>query len=264
MRKCYERFYDAFNGKVFRYNKSKEFNDLAYFVPMEGSKYCNCKDYQGTGLRLMLVGRAVNGWNKMNAQNKIDFITEINNQFNNNILDKAITLNAKGRLCFNPKSRYTLTRSPFWRTAKKIWEGLVRGANPAEPKWIENIVWSNLYKVSPYKTDNTSKTANPTKMMCDLQQLICRNLLKEEIEFYKPTHILLVTDWNWIADYKENSFLSVFLTHEKTEDRYVVGTAWYECCNGVKIPVVITCRPEGNNETAFVNDVLEYFRKLKE
>lgn len=253
MRKYYESLYDVFYGNGLDCNNDEA---LSFFVPLVGSKYTTCTDGCGSELRLMVIGRAVNGWNKMDVQNKKEFISAIQTQFNNNSFEEGV-YEENGKLCFNPD--YTLTRSAFWRTSRRIWVEL-SGKN--EVRWVDNIVWSNIYKVSP------SISGNPTPQMCKKQQSICKELLKKEIEFFKPTHILLVTDWNWIADYEENSFLSVFATYEKADGKYVAGTAWYECYDRYKIPVVITYRPDkrerGRTETIFVNDVLECFRKLKE
>ena len=224
-------------------------------MPLVGSKYTTCTDDCGSELRLMVIGRAVNGWNKMDVQNKKEFISAIQTQFNNNSFEEGV-YEENGKLYFNPD--YTLTRSAFWRTSRRIWVEL-SGKN--EVRWVDNIVWSNIYSFSLYIRE--SYAPNVQKATVCLQRII-----KKEIEFFKPTHILLVTDWNWIADYEENSFLSVFATYEKADGKYVAGTAWYECYDRYKIPVVITYRPDkrehGRTETIFVNDVLECFRKLKE
>lgn len=134
-----------------------------------------------------------------------------------------------------------------------MWRGL---SGQEEVRWVENIVWSNLYKVAP------KEQGNPTTGMCRVQQVICRDLLREEIELYRPTHILLVTGWNWISWGDENSFLSLFEDVKQIDEKCVVGTAYFDLNDEKKIPVVITNRPEYLKNDQYVEEVLKWFAKI--
>lgn len=58
--------------------------------------------------------------------------------------------------------------------------------------WFDRVAWSNLYKISPNKEGKNP--ANPSKRSKEWQNKIAADILKKEIEIYKPTHILFITD----------------------------------------------------------------------
>ena len=248
MKKYYKMLYEAFEGKTYRWNKKRiDFTQLGYSHPFCGEKY-----YQADNeFKFMLVGRATNGWNvEVPLSNAFDFANEMDSRVKRLGFDWICEDN--GKLC-NIEKEYYLKRSAFWRTAENVWRGLSR---LEEVRWVESIVWSNLYKVAP------AEQGNPTTSMCRVQQKICKNLLQKEIELYKPTHIILVTGLDWVEWCGEDSFISIFENSQKTEEKFVVGTAYYNLADDKKIPVVITRRPEFCQEEMFVKSVLEWFGKL--
>lgn len=261
MKKYYKEMYEAFEGKSFRFcNEYYKFNELAHFSPICGEKYFDSKDKDGKELRFMLVGRATNGWGCIDASSSDEFADKVEIKLNQYGFDWIVLKD--GKLCspsdVESKTDYLISRSSFWRTAKRIWEGLGGVFNSAEPKWMENIIWSNLYKIAPRDVPK-GKQGNPTTAMRGAQHKICKGLLQEEIETYKPTHILLETNWNWISWYGQDKFLSIFQDVQPTGNKYAVGTALYKLKNGKEIPVVITRRPEFCKEDNFVDAVIKYF-----
>ena len=250
VKKYYKMLYEAFEGKTYRCNKKRiDFTQLGYSNPFCGEKYFDdvkeCK--------LMLVGRATNGWDvKVSLESASEFAEDMERKINRQGFDWV--RECEGGLCAgSEEDPYLLSRSAFWRTAKSVWSRLSR---LEEVRWVENIVWSNLYKVAP------KDFGNPTTGMCRTQQVICKNLLREEIELYKPTHILLVTGWDWIEWGKENSFISIFEETKQTDEKYVVGTAYYKLRDCSRIPIVITNRPECLKNDKYVDEVLRWFAKI--
>ena len=59
MRQLYGRLYDTLTQIQSTYSQ-----DAVSFTAMEGCKYKSSKDIAGKDFRLMLVGRAVNGWDE--------------------------------------------------------------------------------------------------------------------------------------------------------------------------------------------------------
>lgn len=250
MRKYYKMLYEAFEGKSLRWNGSRiTFDELGYSNPFCGKKYID----DGNKCRFMLVGRATNGWDvKVSLESASEFADDMERKIDRLGFDWV--RECENGLCTGSEEvPYLLSRSAFWRTAKRVWSKL---SGVDELRWVEHIVWSNLYKVAP------KVSGNPTTGMCNIQQVICKELLKEEIELYKPTHILLVTGWNWLCWRGEDSFLSIFEDAKQTGERYVAGTAYYKLSDNSRIPVVITNRPECLKNDQYVDEVLKWFSKV--
>ena len=126
----------------------------------------------------------------------------------------------------------------------------------AEGKWMENIAWSNLCKLSP------KKGGNPGKKLQEAQRDICREILQCEIDTYKPTHILFVTGYKYWFEHFADIFENVNNYSERNVSRgsdknyvFVEATATYY--NGVK--VVVSCRPERRPKEQFVDAVVSAF-----
>lgn len=266
IKKCYEEIYNGCIGKQFKRCKEKfTLDQLSHFTAMSGPEYG-----ENGFKKMMLIGRAVNGWMKYQDINDAEDFGQksldamIKSKFSWVVQDK----NGKG-LRNGPEDDstmknesekraddyYYLDKSPFWRVAKNIFSK-VTGID-SNGKWVDYIAWSNLYKVSFYDT------GNPSWKMMKAQLSGCRNLLKQEIETYQPDFILMVVGWDWFELFNNGSiFQSVkFIDRNKykgndTNGVYVEATAVY--VSGTKeIPVIITCRPEFRDETKFVEDVLK-------
>ncbi len=180
-------------------------------------------DYEQSKFRLMYVGRAVNGWEFDWHKDSLEGLTEqvFSHGFNMwNISDNPI----------QPEG-YNFNRSPFWQLCHKLMD--IQGESSS---WSSRVAWSNLFKVAPYKTGNPdSKTM--------LKQLpACINLIKEEINLYKPSHIVFVTDtwWMWPWNLTDLSFADELgITLDFESETTIVGKGVY---NNSKI--VVTKRPE--------------------
>lgn len=150
----------------------------------------------GSNKKIMVVGRAVNGWEKTKFDNK-DF---------DSVYDEAIKC-FKNKEQFDPmdwvnkawkrneKNRYNTARSAFWRVIRSF---VIEHTECPEDSsmWASNIVWSNLYKVSPVAR------GNPSDKLKELQLDQCVELLKLEIDFYNPDIVLFITD-TWFNKFSE-------------------------------------------------------------
>lgn len=226
-------------------------DDSAVFVSMKGKCYSQDKD-----VRLMVVGRAPNGWDydQLCYDNPEAFGNSAEEVFNNDSRFMWVTEN---------EEKYSLSASTFWRVIKRI---LVELTNEDSIDWYENIIWSNLYKVAKQERVNgkTIKNLNPNTTMCRLQYEVCKKILCKEIEIYSPTHILFITDYkDWIADknhHGEMSFEKNLLSVKQTGDMYVEAIG--NVIGKDKIKVIITKRPDalkkGETEIEYVREVLKY------
>lgn len=244
----YTNFFEIFGERLTSQNNDEQ---LAPFVVAKG------KNYSAQKIRLMIVGRAVNGWTSFNADNAQEFGTKAVHEYHKDIFESWLYLR-NNILWSRHSAGYSLNRSAFWRTSRAIWSRLSDQA--PEGRWVDNIVWSNLYKVSP------KGSGNPSSRLCAQQAYLCRELLAEEIATFAPTHILLVTGWEgWFFHAKDKyDFSQVFADVQKSDehDGIVEGVAFFPHPSGKKIPSVVTCRPEVKNETLFTEKVINTFQEL--
>lgn len=182
---------------------------------MEGCKYKSSKDIAGKDFCLMLVGRAVNGRDEYRGTGtnaKERFITS---SIQNLLNDPAALTHGKDRFewiavdaehniarnCVrggidkepSEVGDYRLSR-PFWGYSKEIWDTLYGAATSWQERWYQKIVWTNLYKIAP------RKGGNPSEAWRKMQREACAQLLRAEIVFFNPTHILFVTGTMQTAD----------------------------------------------------------------
>jgi len=272
-KKAYEHLYKAVYESTRK--KYKETN-LSPFIAMKGKNYDRLKDDSSdSNIRLMLVGRATNGWGQfVDCSSKHSFTETAANLFMSSIrfetewkmeatstnpyskYESATKIDANG----NPIiEKYYLSRSAFWSSAAEVWCKLNHISNC--PNWYDNIVWNNMYKVAPYEN------GNPSTNLIYTQAPSCVEILKEEIRLLNPTHILMVIDKSWISwsSYDKimfdfmNSFeniLPVPGTIENNQD--IVQDAFLSN----KRKVIITCRPETISRSKYSNAVIETFSKM--
>lgn len=207
------------------------------------------KSYQQ---ELMVIGRAVNGWNnKINtnqaAANKIveekiltklredkeDFLSWVTGIYNG-----SIGLEIK----YNPK------RSQFWSNIKEICLHFNIGD---DSDWGENIVWSNLYKIAPHAG------RNPKSRLMKAQFAHCQKVLNVEIEALKPKRILCFTG-EWWAE----PFLHWQDQIDCSNLKYVERAGWILDNNERKTPTVIAQHPERKKRDIMVANVVETFETL--
>ena len=161
----YSKFYNIFNEQLI----SGHAEQLVPFVAAKG------RNYSAQSIRLLLIGRAVNGWTSFEAEAADDarsFGEKAIQDYRKDIFEDWLELK-NGVLWSKHSSDYSLNKSAFWRTTRAIW-GELSGQSP-EGRWVDNIAWSNLYKVSP------KVSGNPSNKICALQADLCHELLKAEI-----------------------------------------------------------------------------------
>lgn len=251
MKDAYKKLYDMFS-------KKESLSNLSYFVAVKGERYDNNKT------KLMLIGRAPNGWEKFDSiKDGNAFAERVEQEFQ-----------STGRCTKDPQAgknhgwienrngvlysgNYCVSSSPFWRYSKEIWEKLQPSDSSSDgPVWMENIVWSNLYKISP------AAGGNPDNNLMDLQRRACIEILEKEIAACEPTHILIMSGYDWFKP-----FISVFQNTQENREKNVargkdknnVFVEGYATYKGAK--VVIACRPDFREKKDYVAAVLDCFRK---
>ncbi len=294
----YERMEEIKKNKG-RRRTNKENIEYTRFTAMEGSGYRSAKKETGENFRFMLVGRAVNDWGEYSGEksnsHKDNFIesslmnilnaSETIGKTRNYRRDNKTELLDRFEWIDTPKNEspknvyredldkneedagdYYVAKSAFWNYTKSVWDILNNGKESTwNERWFEKIVWTNLYKIAPTivsKICNEEKKdgANPNITECKTQQKICLELLKKEIKYFKPTHILFVTDRDgWYKDF-ENQLEKYFDARniKETNNEYVKRTLDY-IVDDIVCKVVVVCRPERKTKEEYVEEVVKAF-----
>lgn len=232
-------------------SEEKAFNELAHFTPMEGTLYRECPS-----VRLLIIGRAVNGWYTSNATNEQEYCDQIEKAVLHKGFDWIIEENGTlyNKSDNGTKGDYRVA-SPFWDLSKSVFEYL-NGAPSEIPKWVEYTVWTNLYKIAP------TYCGNPEGEMKTLQKKQCIEMLKKEIQYFSPTHILALTGWdNWMAEFEEvfdvGSVTKFGVNISKGKNKNNIYLEAQGKIDG--IPVAIACRPEFRPKEEYIADVVKAF-----
>lgn len=245
MKQEYSDLYDKFSALY----GHEHFDEMAHFVGMKG-KYYN----EENNLRMLLVGRSTNGWlTESKGLNAEEFGKQMESVFKNNTSFDWIKSNPTSPESFSNGEKYRLSTSPFWNYTKDIWSCLNEIENKPvinlydyDYRWFEFIAWTNIYKI-------TEQGKTPGTNLTKLQEDECRRILKEEIDTYKPTFILMEIDDSWFY-----SFSSLFSDVKKNDDQIVKVTARYNNC-----PVIVTVRPENQEKQLFVESVVNEYLVMK-
>lgn len=280
---AYKKLYNSIIGSDWESGFCKPSLEAEYttFTTMQGKDFQKSQDSNGKTFRFMLIGRAVNGWDEFREDAK-EYLTEdrfIDSSIKNIINDKSTLThgedrfewintndgkaNNTGRTGIDRElvdGKYSLRKAQIWSYSKAIWDGLYGKETKWEERWFEKIVWSNLYKIAPHNG------GNPCTKLMKKQEHACCELLKAEIEYFKPTHIFIATAYDGWFDKFEGIFQNVvkcgknIYSGESKNNVYVETIANYEYEDGSKAKIVVACRPEGREKEGYVKQVCSYFK----
>lgn len=282
LKKAYGKLFDSVNGTKWEKGFYETQKDAVYttFTAMQGNQYFMSKNSVGEEFRFMLVGRAVNGWDEYRISpeekmTKDDFIessilnlenAEKSIVFGKDRFEWIDTSENRPRNTAREgidrgeiKGDYKLSKAQIWSYTKDIWDSLYGEKTIWSDRWFEKIVWSNLYKLAP------REGGNPEDALQQLQLNACIDLLKAEIEYFRPTHIFFATG----RDYWFDKFQCLFRDKkrkgtnisrgEHKNKEYVEMTAKYIYEDGTVANVVVACRPESRAKVNYVEEVVATF-----
>lgn len=252
--------------------------ELSRFFPMQGTRYneytqlarLTYKDdeipttpeemesYMEPAVRLMVVGRCVNGWGKLEEATADDFAlaaaTGITQKGFSWLNDDGSATNTYIRKSDKKECRYSINKSKFWRCTKEVLR-VLKPESAVRPRWFEHIVWTNLFPIAP------PDGGNATGDLQEVQLAASCELLQQQIALYAPTHLLFITDWDgWFSQFSV-LFPKVDRVGNSATDIVVgagrIGTA----------KAVVTIRPDRTRPTcpkdqAFAAAVVEAFKKV--
>lgn len=191
--------------------------------------------------KLMVVGRAVNGWIHLFDRTKVGDATA-RDAFLNTVAE--IEGGLEGAMAWVegswPRSNrpYSTSRSAFWRVIGKVASGLGIGG----VGWSERIAWTNLYRVSP------ASTGNPVTALREAQLEVCRHLLRYEIDRLHPEIILVLAGRWWFKPFKASLGANLAAVDKKLiEALGQVGDS----------RVIVAPHPQGRPEAVLVQEIME-------
>ena len=246
----YETLVEPFTNGNSDFSIRKEFNNTDYNAMTCVPSFVGEK-YGSENIKLMIVGRAVNGWSTnwgTSAKEIAKQALAIN--FSMDSIDKCPLQNE------HSMDEYNFNRCSFLNLGKKVAQTLGLKSQDISA----NLIWSNLYKVAP------AISGNPNGKVQKLQRQSAIKILKKEIELFSPTHILFVTDIDWLEatwrnNASEQSFAKAFDIRKDfriNEGKYVKAFGMYE-----KIPYVVCVRPETRPIEEMLKDVMHAFNSIK-
>lgn len=198
--------------------------------------------YEKSDAKLMVVGRAMNGWEdkKFKVCNSVEEVVNVvmgqQFDFKEIVSREGIFSDEQGG-----KRAYHYSTSNFFRLIKYVLEELgesEKGSDWYEDtmNWNQKFVWSNLYKVSPRHSDN------PDWKLIKPQMREYIDIISEELELYHPKRVLFVTGAGYFLPWKKQpSFFKEFEFDNLIEDKTscVQGSVIYD-----GIHMVLCKRPD--------------------
>lgn len=187
-----------------------------------GEKYYDVKKP-----RLLVIGRALNGWleefNDHDAKGTLNLWEK--HEKVGNAMDKryiwdyasksyitAPLSNCKGLEWVDTyiekgkrKKKYKTANTPFWRAARTAVEQLYTFSKSTSNDFYKYIAWTNLFKACP------QSGGNPQGDLWYNQTCVCNEILKQEIKILEPTHILVVAKTNTKDEKRENEWIAPFV-----------------------------------------------------
>lgn len=212
---------------------------LTGFLPMIG------RNYSG---ELMVVGRAVNGWDVgfMPADIATASDAYAETVYKSVVKDGGCPMDWVSA-CWGATEGYNTKKSAFWRTIKSVTEQL-RIAADDDDAWPSKLAWSNLYKVAP------ADGGNPGAALSRLQLQGCIDLMRLEIETHKPNRLVFLTGLDWAFPFID---ALGFSSQKISGQSYVqsFGKAKFE--NGHQLRFVVAAHPQGKSEFTWVAEVVQ-------
>lgn len=204
--------------------------------------------YDISRTKIMIVGRAVNGWEVSfpDCSTLENTVHSVLNQSQR--LDKVVDINGvEYKDAAGLTKTYYYSRSPFWRLIRKVLETYGEAEN-----WNQKILWSNLYKIAPRKNGNPSWTLIKQNLSLYI------DIIVEEINTYKPDKVLFITDNNYFKPYDDRpSFADALNVTMKPHGQYIVGTGRYNNSS-----IVVCKRPEFRDTDQMVIEIKNQFDML--
>lgn len=192
---------------------------------------------------IMFYGRANNGW--------MCFDTTVEDIFDPNNSQRAFDRDDQMiwvEECAGDVEGYNSNSSAFWRVIRNV----SREFYPEDE--LQHIVWSNLCKIAP-------DGSNPSDTLYYAQLPSACEIMKTEIEFFSPRHVVVLTGEGWAMPFLEQIF--------GKDEPNVVGSAIFGSARDYKIKVYenenvfyyVSEHPQGKNESTHIETLINLIKE---
>lgn len=198
--------------------------------------------FQNDGVRLMVVGRATGKFKQPK-----DYLAVIKQGSNGVYVSEE-----QIEKCFNDyhydgehlswihkkgenDNRY-LDSKPFFGFSKRVYLELAK--NGENPEWFKNICYTNLCKIISTEGGNPSEKLKQSQMKSDML-----DLLKIEMDYFQPTHILILD--------------SASENHSWTTKEFKDGIREYAANHEPRVRVCFSDRPEFRSRSKLTDKAME-------
>lgn len=216
---------------------------LAAFLAMRGEAYDG---------RLMIVGRAVNGWRQGITPSDLarpgavhEFARAVEQE---SLGDGRCPMRWVTDHWQSGDGKYNTKRSSFWRVVRRV-VGDLDIADVERPDWPSHLVWTNLYKVAPFDG------GNPDDRLCGLQEKGCLALSRHELATHRPEKILFMTGLSWAAPFLEEGEFD-----PANRGRFVEASGRLALGDGAASRFVVACHPQTRPDAEWVDEVTKALR----
>ena len=158
-----------------------------------------CPTIRGSEPKIMFVGRSINGWCNIiqNGEDKtlqqlkvcrqigLDWFVNPDTYANCTKLGCPLAKQQNCPLAKVKQAKAPISKSKFLKFIRYVCKQ--NNIDVSNNDWVNNIAWSNLYKMSYVNGGNP-------KRLYDVQKEICDNLLQNEIKYIKPKAICFITE----------------------------------------------------------------------
>jgi hypothetical protein len=259
LKELYEK--DLFNETI-KNARKPEYKDRSFGDLIQSKDESRCvpatyqmgRNYKSGGI--MVVGQAKNGWEPPeNSDLDDDFMEEMFKRANDPTQQFYL---ADCRGVKRDVDSKKIKKRDRWYATTSNYEKLVycvvtgsdnfddfqvgeKGMNDGEMKpllldsWPQLMVESELFKISP------RKGGNPTGALATSQLDLCIKILKEEINLFEPSRILLGTGKNNLVKLRAAFGLN-YIKNDKS--CYILASGEYKNDKGSTSKIVICSRPE--------------------
>lgn len=237
---------------------SREWNGNAIWQHIASGKLtaATClvgEQYSTQDTKVMIVGRAVNGWQEdfgdcSTLEATVDSVITQNNCLNK--FASKSTEDENGNI-------YYYAKSPFLRMMRQ----LVGKFTGYEENWQQRLVWSNLYKIS------FREGGNPSWLMLRDDISLYRDLIISEIRQNEPDVVVFVTDENFFDPYKGNKKYSSFreIMNEtgtnNVKSKFICFAGSF--IENQNIKLIVCKRPERRPIAEMVDAIADVYNELK-
>jgi len=247
-KELFDELLKAIAEKKNNFPESNGTTQLTAFSAVQGPNYSKDRG-------LMVVGRAVNQWANGWLPDEV-----ASAEGRKKIIDD-VYMQGEDKKLFNSdlwgdKEQYNTHTSAFWRVVKLVTKEL-QVVN-AEGVWRDHLIYSNLYKISPFKG------GNPSPKLCATQEGLCSKLLMEELAQWTPKRVLFLTGMKyWAKPFTE--YLQVETRgHDETMKHVEYAGKLFLPQSGSTSNIVVAQHPQGRKggEIEMVDEIKSAFDEL--